>query len=316
MSPSYWLPNITHEEHLPDIRQLPFKDRRILNIGPAIKLFDGDEYIMQLPQKLFLVATTNPLLIDDCSEIRLPPDTGREAILSIGCYLLALTSSPKPFKLRSKNNLEGDLRILKAARLLHLESYVAHVHGWYWWKLRNRPIDAKDVEIVLKVALESDDPFVRLVGEKIAGIIRDGTADGIGKLKAYVDCQPYLKSIVAREDKRHYAVVENEANKARLIARRGARTARETQLGHESAEDEGSISRSVESTVQIGRVESIKRAQKESARWEKKRLEETELSRLLQKKMRLGKKVAVLTRAEARHYERVKGKRCPYKISA
>ncbi|KAF2449803.1 hypothetical protein P171DRAFT_440255 [Karstenula rhodostoma CBS 690.94] len=313
MNPRCQLPHPTHEEQIPDIRQLPLKDRRALNSGPTVKVFDGDAYIMQLPRKLFLAATTNSLLIGDGADIRLPPDTGPEAILTIGCYLLALTTSHKPFKLRCKQDVEADLRILKAARLLHLESYVAHIHSWYWWKLRNRPIDATDVQVVLKVALESDDPFVRLVGDKIAALIRDGTADEIGKLKAYVDGQPYLKSIVAREDRRYNAIMESQAQKAKRIARRDARTARGAQL--ESVDDEGYVSGSVERKAKGECIESVENAQKSNAKWERKRQEETALSKSLQEKMRLGKKVAVLTRAEARRYERMKGKRCPYKIS-
>ncbi|KAF9741727.1 hypothetical protein PMIN06_011863 [Paraphaeosphaeria minitans] len=304
-----------HEQHVLEIRQLSLRDRQSLNTDPAVKLFDGGEYIMHLPRKLFLAATTNPLLIDDRSEILLPPNTGREAILSIGFHLLALTTSPRPFKLRSKNNLEEDLRILEAARLLHLEPYVAHIHNWYWWKLRNRPIDAADVHIVLKVALNSQDPFVRLVGEKIAAIIRDGTADGVEKLNEYVAGQPYLNSIVAREDKRYYATMENQAHKAKRIARQGARTESKVQLDQALVEDDGHLSGPVERRLRDASAEQIKSAQKDSARWEERRKEEAELGRSLQKKMRLGKKVAVLTRAEARHYERTKGKRCPYKIS-
>jgi hypothetical protein len=58
----------------------------------------------------------------------------------------------------------------------------------------------------------------------------------------------------------------------------------------------------------------MKNAQ-DNDRWEKKRQEKTTLRESLQVKMRLGKNVAVLTRAEARYYERIKGKRCPYKIN-
>ncbi|KAK7185097.1 hypothetical protein DPSP01_012442 [Paraphaeosphaeria sporulosa] len=280
MSPGHALLQSYHKDHISYIRQLSLSDRRILNNGHAVRLFGGGEYITQLPRKLFLAATTNPLFIDDRSEIRLPPDTRREAIVSIGFYLLALTISPKPFKLRSKNNLEEDLRILKAA-----------------WKLCNRLVDAADIQVVLKVvlkvALESEDPFVRLVGEKIAGIIRDGTANGVEKLKDYVVGQPYLKSIVAREDKRHYAVMASQGNKAKRIARREGITESEAQLSQAFVADKD-VSGSVKRNTLVKNVEHIKMARKDSAKWEERRTEEAELGSSLQEKTRVGKKVAVL----------------------
>jgi hypothetical protein len=243
MTPRSQVPCPDHEEHVPDIRMLTLKERRVLGTGPTVTLYDGNDYIMQLPRKLFLAATTVSRLVDDRSDIRLPLDTGYEAVLSIGCYLLALTTSPKPFKLRNKRDLEADLRILKAARLLRMETYVVHIHNWYWWKLNNRPFSAADVQTVLKVSLGSDDPYVQLVGEKIAGLIRNGTLNQVDKLKAYVDAQPYLKSIVAREDKRYHTIMEYQARKAKRVARRETRSA---QFPHGSSENEGYIPGAVE----------------------------------------------------------------------
>jgi hypothetical protein len=194
-----------------------------------------------------------------------------------------------------------------------METYVAHIHNWYWWKLNNRPVNAADVQTVLKVGLGSDDPFVRLVGGKIAGFILDGTLDQVDKLRAYVDGQPYLRSIVAREDRRHHTGMEVQAHKAKRVARREARSA---QLLHASTEHEGDISGAIERKERDATIEHIEKVQKDSAIWETKRQEETELSKSLQAKMRLGKNAAVVTRAEARYYERIKGKRCPYKISS
>lgn len=49
---------------------------------------------------------------------------------------------------------------------------------------------------------------------------------------------------------------------------------------------------------------------KDNGIWDKEMKEEADLRRSLQ-----GKTVAVLDHAEARYYERTKGKRCPYKVS-
>ncbi|KAL1600579.1 hypothetical protein SLS60_006965 [Paraconiothyrium brasiliense] len=315
MGPRYQPPCPDHEEYIPDIRNLPLKVRQTLGTGPTIKIYDGDVHVVDIPRRLFLAATANPRLIDDNSDVRLPPDTGYRAIFTIGCYLLALTTSTETFKIRNTQDFEADLRILKAARLLHLDTYITHIHNWYWWKLNNRPIDAADVQVVLKVALGSDDPILQLVAGKIAGLIRGGVGGDIDKLKVYVDSQPYLKSIVAREDKRFYTMQEIQANKARRAAQREAREVpKAASVTQVAVEDELHASKVVERKAEGSNQQRSKNTQKASARWEKKREQEAELGRSLQEKMRLGKNVAVLTRAEARHYERIKGKRCPYKV--
>ncbi|KAJ4360822.1 uncharacterized protein N0V89_001389 [Didymosphaeria variabile] len=315
MSPRYQPPCPDHEGYIPDIRQLPLKDRQTFVTGPTVKIYDGDMYVMDIPSRLFLAATANPRLIDDSSNVRLPPDTGCEAILAIGYYLLALTTSEDAFRIRNTQDFEADLRILKAARLLYLETYITHIHNWYWWKLNNRPINAANVQIVLKVALGSDDPILQLVCSKIAGLIRGGVGGDIDKLKVFVDSQPYLKSIVAREDKRYHTIQEIQAAKAKSVARREARNERGAAgVAQIAAVDRGYASEVVERKAEDGNHKLSKNTQKASARWEKKRKEEAELGRSLQEKMRLGKNVAVLTRAEARYYERNKGKRCPYKV--
>lgn len=231
MSLCYRLPEPDHKDHVPDIRQLPFDERRALAFGAAVHLFDGDTCIMQLPRKLFLAATANPSLIDHRSEIHLPPNTGREAILRICFHLLELTTSAAIIKLRGRNGFEADLRLLQAARLLYMEPYVSHIQSLYWWRFRNQPINAADVEIVLSVALECEDPLVSLIGKKIAAIIHDGVADELEKLKAYVAGQPYLNYIVARGEEKITAVLGNQTKPTKL---RGPPVARNSRRARRS----------------------------------------------------------------------------------
>lgn len=312
MNPRYQPPPYpTHKEYIPDIRKLPLHERQSLNTGPTVRIYDGTNYIMDLPRNLVLATTANHLLIDAHSTIRMPPDTGAEAILSLGCHLLALTTAHRPFKMRATRDLGADLRVLKAARLLYLDTYTVHIHSWYWWKLKNRPISAADVQVVLRVALGSDDPFLCLVAGRLARLLRDGVGD-CEKLREYVDGQPYLKSVVTREGKQQTAFLENRAKRG---ARCEARL--ENEEGHIShvpvEEDEGYVSAAMERRAKVGGRESRKKARNAST-WEKKRQEELEVKKSLQEKMQLGKNGAVVTRAEARYYERIKGKRCPYKV--
>ncbi|KAJ4304503.1 hypothetical protein N0V90_000029 [Kalmusia sp. IMI 367209] len=129
-----------HDEYIPDVRSLPFNERKALKAGPTIKIFDGEQFTLQIPRKLFLAATTKPgVLQASQSIIRLPPDTGYGAVLSIGCCLLALAATHKSFNLRYTKDLESDLRICKAGRLLGMED-VLHIHNHYWWRFNNVPL--------------------------------------------------------------------------------------------------------------------------------------------------------------------------------
>jgi hypothetical protein len=183
MAPSSTATGAIHEEYVPDIRKLSFEQRYYLLAGPTVKIFDNDIFAIEIPRTLFLAASVEPSLIDPHGHIRLPPSTGLEPIMAVGCWLLALCSSQFSFHLRPKKEVPADLLICRAGRLLGMEKYIEHIHKHYWWKFYNKPFSADDVQTVLDIAVGPDDCFLRLVSERLATYRREGNAIDTEKME-------------------------------------------------------------------------------------------------------------------------------------
>ncbi|KAF2249500.1 hypothetical protein BU26DRAFT_595386 [Trematosphaeria pertusa] len=318
------------EQYVADIRELPYVERQALKAGPKVKIFDDNTFIMELPRALFLAATTEPRLITSSGEIHLPPDTGVDGIISVGCWLLAVVDSEETFHLRPKKDMADDLRICRAGRLLGMEKYIDHIHRHYWWKFYNKPFSAADVDLVVGLAMDPKDPFLRLVSERLAAYLRDGQIMNPDALRAYIKQNPMLDNTVRQANKEFKKKKLKEKDKAEraaaraerealLIAQRKEEEARREEEDRQKkqeqarkAAEQAKLKAEIEARRKKLEDEYREKKQKEQALWAERNKKDAELNRSLQDKIRSGKKT--VTREEARYFERTRGKRCPYNV--
>jgi len=309
-----------HPGYVSDIRKLTFPERQSLNTGPTIKLYDDTEFVVEIPRKLFLAATSEARLIPrDSDKIRLPP-TGFNAIMTVCCYLLALVDSPEPFNLRHTFNMESDLMICRAGRNLGMEQYISHMHKHYWWRLYNRPFSAADVDIIVRVALDSEDPFLRLISEILAELLRESDMDDLELWKAYIASNPMLESMVIRTEKRYQTQLRINNEKASRVRRREEREIHEAELQSQRGQKKAQVAAGHEDVssayqdwingCQNYETERRDTTMRPQAMWEQRQNREAELSKSLQANMLQGKSAAAVYYEEAGHYQHMRG--APY----
>lgn len=160
------------------------------------------------------------------------------------------------------------------------------MHRYNMHHLRRRKLGEKDVQSVIDFAQSSKDEYLTQVAMQLAEGLRDDNLENRKEMQELINRYFLLRAAVA------------DAEEA-LVNRT------EEHIAESQRRDEAVISKA---------TRRVKKAETKRNVWAEKNRRDTELNRSVMEKMKAGKK-CVLTREEARYYERSRGKRGNYTIA-
>ncbi|KAF2249240.1 hypothetical protein BU26DRAFT_564897 [Trematosphaeria pertusa] len=286
----------TEPVDLKDIREMSLADRALLCKGRRVKIFAGNDFIVDLPQALLLMTSINgPKLLCGGNTIVLPTGTDKDGVIRLVKYLDNIARSPKkPSRIAAKLETFEDLSTCAAAQLLGMEKYTANIMNLYWAWFANSLPDYDDLDAIMCFPTSHTRLF-DLVASQLASLVRDDQVPDPEDFAVYLANNARLADKIADINKKAAAKARREAARERRRKEFEACQQRREEAEARRAEDEAR------------RLKAQKeREAKDKAFWEDKKKTEKELEARVQEKMRKGAKA--FTKEEAAHIRKTRGK--------
>jgi hypothetical protein len=148
-------------------------ERKALAQGIQIKVFIGDKVINQVHRSLLVAASTKgAALIDSNNQVHLSTDCADAAAVHILDWLNSTTLKNKVFAPRIHRELSKAIHIYLAAEELGMVRYIEHNIRFFQKIIREQIPSEEDLKVVEELCFFTDDPFMNMMADRIAYLIR------------------------------------------------------------------------------------------------------------------------------------------------
>jgi hypothetical protein len=322
-------PSALEKARCHDIRKWEAEGHRALTDGPKIQIFCGKQTLAAvLPYKMLASVSSLDIFQDTETptyEFHLPENMAEQYVQRIVAWLWECCNTDEDIgKIKAPRTVWDDLNLLRAGPLLGMDNYVDHIRRYYWDRLRNQPISEQEARAVIDRAESPDDIYLLRMAEQIAENLRNGNVKNSDAIHEFVSRSwPLSRAVDAAtakldaqdEQLPDIPLTEMPRQPIRITAPPKPETIAEKLARFKAfSEAKGAAERVAYKEEKRERVlEQLQSGELKYVTLTDSARKETASSQSVREKIKFGDK-CVLTREEARYFEKTRGKRCPYKI--
>lgn len=225
----------SESDGIADIRKMDWKERQALLEGSQIKIILDAKVVDEIPQNIFMVASTNAheLLREHPRHIILPAGTSIQPFEHIFKWL---KQEVRSYNIPRKDILVNDLLICRAGRFLGMDLYIEPIHRYYWAYLKNNIPTDREINWVMDFGTTSGNPYFKCMVDHLAWRFRHAPFVRQDELENLIAQKPALeeaiKEINALWDQRKRDKEEGQLRREERKRRIAAKAEREAQQNH------------------------------------------------------------------------------------